>query len=298
MSRIVEREESRQEYSLHHLIDDQDFSMGFHCHNFIEVYLSISGGRDFIIDDRIYNIRPGDLFVNNTLEAHRVIAREGERYERYVWEFKPSFVLPFCTEKTDLLHYVYKRPEHFSNRVPLSREQFSELTGLCSAYEQAEKASYGSDVLRRVLYIEMLTLIAGAYHDSEDVQREEGGSGNMDLIGQLMEYITGHISEDLSLDRLAEQAGLSKNHLCKVFRDQTGTTVNRYIVTRRIAEAKMLLAGGSSVTDACYGSGFNDLSHFIRTFHHAVGVTPGKFASQVDKDGIYYYIGPENQKRA
>ena len=98
------------------------------------------------------------------------------------------------------------------------------------------------------------------------------------------------------MDALAREIGMSKFHLCKIFKAKTGTTINKYIVTRRIAEAKQLLLRGIPVTETCYLSGFNDLSHFIRTFHNAVGVSPGKYLSDASAQIASYYFGPETEK--
>lgn len=53
--------------------------------------------------------------------------------------------------------------------------------------------------------------------------------------------------------------------------------VTKYIVSKRITEAKKLLATEKSVTDTAFMCGFNDYANFIRTFKKAVGVPPGKY---------------------
>lgn len=286
-------EDSDKEFSFFHFIDRDGFTMGFHSHNSIEVYLSVSGGKHFIINDRIYNIEPGDLFVTNMSEVHRVIAEEGQVYERFVFEFKPTFALPYCTAQTDLLHYVYKRQGSFSNKVSLEKEKHRELLELIQKYENIADDSYGNDVRRRLCYIEMLTLIAEAYLSPVRPGTNASCKDSMNLIADTLAYISANLTEELSLDNISKHIGLSKYHLCKLFKANTGTTINSYIVTRRIAEAKYLLAAGESVTSACHGSGFNDISHFTRTFHRLVGISPGKFSSEMMYESTYYK-GAEN----
>ena len=104
---------------------------------------------------------------------------------------------------------------------------------------------------------------------------------------------TNEDSKEVKTDTLNLQATPLANGYVKA---KTGTTINKYIVTRRIAEAKHLLMQGAPVTDACYRSGFNDLSHFIRTFHNAVGVPPGKYLSVSSTREANYYFGPEREK--
>lgn len=282
------QEESNKEFNLAHYIDRDGFTMGFHSHNFIEVYLNVSGGKYFIINDKIYNIEPGDLFVSNISEVHRVIAEEGQVYERYVFEFKPTFALPYCTAKTDLLHYVYNRRGNFSNKISLSWEKHREFLSLINKYEHIADDDFAGDVRRRLCYLEMLAFIAEAYLSPTESANKQPDRDSMDIIASTLEYISANLTQDLSLDNISKYIGFSKYHLCKLFKEKTGTTINKYIVTRRIAEAKYILAAGDSVANACYYSGFNDISHFTRTFHNLVGISPGKFSSEMMYENTYY----------
>ena len=71
---------------------------------------------------------------------------------------------------------------------------------------------------------------------------------------------------------------LSSSYLCRIFKDETGTTINRYITAKRISRAKALLAEGYSVTETCGMCGFQDYSNFLKAFTKAVGISPKKYA--------------------
>ena len=70
----------------------------------------------------------------------------------------------------------------------------------------------------------------------------------------------------------------SKNYLSKIFKQETGTSINKYITAQRITLAKSLLTNGHSVADACNMCGFRDYSNFLKTFTKIVGVSPKKYA--------------------
>ncbi|MGD9940894.1 MAG: helix-turn-helix domain-containing protein [Clostridia bacterium] len=78
----------------------------------------------------------------------------------------------------------------------------------------------------------------------------------------------------LDLDEIATACAVSKYHLCRIFKEATGYSVGRYLTRVRIDRACTLLAGGSSVTEACNESGFGNLSHFIKTFRIHTGSSP------------------------
>ncbi|MDE6591179.1 MAG: AraC family transcriptional regulator, partial [Oscillospiraceae bacterium] len=95
----------------------------------------------------------------------------------------------------------------------------------------------------------------------------------------ILSYINQHLAEDLSIPMLASQFYLSGSYLCKIFKDATGTTINRYITAKRIARAKALLAEGHSVAETSSLCGFGDYSNFLKAFTRIVGISPKKYAS-------------------
>ena len=76
---------------------------------------------------------------------------------------------------------------------------------------------------------------------------------------------------------IAHALYVNEDYLNKIFKNETGITLNSYIIFRRIAEAKKILYMGGSVKESCIGSGFNDYANFIRTFKKIEGVPPGAF---------------------
>ena len=68
-----------------------------------------------------------------------------------------------------------------------------------------------------------------------------------------------------------------------------------YIIYSRVLRARQLLQEGYSVQEAGEMSGFSDNSHFIRTFGHLTGLTPGKYAKEYQSSD--QVLLPENAKR-
>ncbi|MEG2350978.1 MAG: AraC family transcriptional regulator, partial [Hungatella sp.] len=90
-------------------------------------------------------------------------------------------------------------------------------------------------------------------------------------------YIDQHLSEALSLESISTACSLDKYYLSHLFKKETESTIFQYILVKRIAQAKELLSLGSSVTEACQQSGFNDYANFIRSFKKVTGYSPGHF---------------------
>jgi AraC-like DNA-binding protein len=91
------------------------------------------------------------------------------------------------------------------------------------------------------------------------------------------EYLETFPSENVSLDALAREAGLSLFHLCRVFRQQTGLSPHAYQTLLRVRLAKSLLAQGVAASQAAVDAGFVDQAHLTRHFKRIFGVTPGRY---------------------
>lgn len=79
-----------------------------------------------------------------------------------------------------------------------------------------------------------------------------------------------------SVRELAEDMGYSVNHFTRLFRQRTGTTPKQYLLTRRLAQARGLLAEGLPVQQAARRCGFDDPLYFSRLFKQLFGVPPSQ----------------------
>ncbi len=93
-------------------------------------------------------------------------------------------------------------------------------------------------------------------------------------INVAVEYICDNIESDMTLDALASTASVSKYHFLRLFKNHTGLTPHQYILAQRICKAKTLILKGESLSLAGLHAGFNDQSHFIRSFRKVYGYSP------------------------
>lgn len=95
-------------------------------------------------------------------------------------------------------------------------------------------------------------------------------------IARAIDFMHANYQTGFSLNDLAQAANLSPYHFSRVFKAEVGKTPMEYLVDLKIKHAKELLqkCEDMSITEICFESGFNNLSHFSRTFYKKVGVTP------------------------
>ena len=93
-----------------------------------------------------------------------------------------------------------------------------------------------------------------------------------------IDHINGHYSEPITLDELCAVAGVSRQHLCRLFRSSLSMRPMEYAAKRRIQAAKELLSNTSgSVEDIAAECGFCTASYFTKLFRRYEGMTPSQF---------------------
>jgi len=135
---------------------------------------------------------------------------------------------------------------------------------------------YGDDILKRQIMTELLVELNRIFMTSDEASVI---SSSNTAVRAAIDYINANYSQPLNLESVAKSAYLSVNQLCRLFSKYCGTTVAKYIMSKRISEAKKLLASGKSVTETAMLCGFGDYSVFMRVFKKSVGMTPGKYKS-------------------
>ncbi|WP_376094950.1 helix-turn-helix transcriptional regulator [Roseomonas sp. CCTCC AB2023176] len=130
------------------------------------------------------------------------------------------------------------------------------------------------------LYGEALVqaIVAAAIEADRGPRSRPRGGLTMAQARRLAELIDARLGDDLSLDALAREAGLSRFHFARCFRTAFGEAPHAYLTRRRIERAKAMLATGARpVTEIALDLGFSSHSHFSATFHRAVGISPSEF---------------------
>jgi AraC-like DNA-binding protein len=97
-----------------------------------------------------------------------------------------------------------------------------------------------------------------------------------DRIGAARDLMDASPAGPHSLASLAAHVAMSPFAFARVFRELVGVPPHRYLMRARLKRARALLESGTSVTAACYAAGFNNLSHFIRTFRAHFGTAPSE----------------------
>ena len=97
-------------------------------------------------------------------------------------------------------------------------------------------------------------------------------------VHHIRDRLDQEFADELSVSELARSVGMSMFHFSRIFTELVGAPPHRYRLAARLAAAHAMLRQGRAVTETCYACGFNDLSHFSRSFTRRYGGAPSRIA--------------------
>jgi AraC-like DNA-binding protein len=86
--------------------------------------------------------------------------------------------------------------------------------------------------------------------------------------------------QEVRVERIAAQMNLDRRYLSRIFKEKTGKSIQEYLISDRIEEAKRCLSRGLTVSEAAILSGYEDVCNFSKMFKSRVGVSPSSYAAK------------------
>lgn len=275
----VEKCISQKYFAIAHLYNEEK-TMDMHIHDCYEIYYSISGGKQFLIDNKFYTISPGDLFFINNYESHYLTQIDQIVHERIVISIYPELLKNLSTSKTNINSCFSYRDTGVSHQISLDKEQQQRF--IYYIHKITSIKGFGEDLLEQSAFTELMVFLNKIFHTG--CQRELDSTYQYSQqVDQILDYMNQNINHPITIEHLAKNFYISESYICRIFKSTTGTTINKYLTARRISLAKSLLAEGMNVSQVCEQCGFNDYSNFLKSFTKTVGISPKKYAQYSTK---------------
>lgn len=263
------------DYEIFHFLNTDVPFQYLHNHDFYEFYLYLSGDVTYLIEGKSYNLKSGDIVLINTRELHRAVINSMKMpYERIVLWINKSFLNELSTPEADLTQCFENVEKANVIRADFQIQQ-NVRAQLSKLLELENYKGLGKDLLYKAYIIELIIQLNNLVlsHKSDfdiDVTKSS-------LIDGIVEYINNHINEELTIDELSKEFYLSKFHLSREFKKYTGTTIHRYIVQKKLIQAKELILKNYPINSVYKQSGFGDYSNFFRAFKNEYSISPKQF---------------------
>lgn len=273
-----------EDFRLFHLKDAKGAEMEFHYHEFCKLVLLVSGQGEYTVEDRHYALQAGDILFIGNGQIHRPEFAKGVEYERFIFYISPEFLQKQSSEGCNLellFDGVY------GHVLRLKEHRFQKITEQAKLLEEElNRDSFGKNIMANSLLLQLLVRL-GRYREKEKLMQAERPEVHDERIRRILYFMENHLTEELSVDDLAETVFMSRYHMMRLFKKETGQSVYDYLTERRLFFARKLIRQGVPATESCFRSGFGSYSSFTRAYGKRFGTTPtgrnGKYIS-MDED--------------
>ncbi|MCM1105618.1 MAG: AraC family transcriptional regulator [Blautia sp.] len=258
-------------FRMFHLTDTKLRPIGFHYHSFHKILIVLSGGVSYCVECRTYRLRPGDIVFVPAGEVHRPIVPDGP-YERIIIYISTDYLENYHEKDADLswcLRTAHEKQSHVLRVPAFSKSRLGQIT---REFERsADSNEYAGELYHHLLFLEFMVILNRLAIGGE-VEYLTTSSNSKIL--EVVNFLNEHLTEDITIDRLADTFYLNRYHLMHTFKDETGYTIGGYLTAKRLLYAQELIDNGEPITSACYACGFHNYSTFLRAYRKHYGHSP------------------------
>lgn len=243
-----------------------------HLHKQVEILAVLDGQLDFTVDHNVHTISAGEGAIIFPNQLHSLKTNGQSR-------------ILLCIFDTDFCHSYRK---HFQNNRPTDN-RFNHNSITCHSSTAIEGLVHLTQTFRKgepipepvpALAEGYLTLLLADIFTTLPLEHKTI-SNDLELEQRLLIYLDTHFTENLSLEILSREFGVSRFVLSRLFTDKLHTTFPYYVNSKRLELAKDLLSTTDlSVTQIALDAGFGSSRTFFREFRDAFHVTPGEYRKQ------------------
>ena len=229
-------------------------------------FIVLSGEGKLSYEEQTYQLDQGDCVFIDCRKAYSHSTSDN------LWSLQwCHFYAPFLPAVYEKYKERGGRPVFHPKNLAKFRELFSEV------YLLASSSDYIRDMrLNEKLSMLLTMLMEESWHPEDSMVSKK----RMELT-KLKEYLDEHYTGKIMLEELAEKFFINKFYLSKIFKETYGTTVNNYLISKRITRAKQLLRFTNMTVDEVGAAvGMEDANYFSRMFRKVEGISPREYRKQ------------------
>ncbi len=254
-----------------------------HRHLQFEIVLFKSGKGLYTTKSGIHDIQPQDIFIFASNEQHCITdIFEGEDFHFMNIHFEPRYVWGSSNNglSNEAMNMCFLHNDDFCNRLPRSNPYTDRVRQLIYDIEselEAKAPEYELMVHNKVYEILVVLARHLGYGTGRTVTAEE--YRHIKAVRTAIDYINRHLTEDLTLNELAQKADFSPNYFSFIFKRTAGVPLWDYITSKRIELAMAMLTDTTdrNMLDIAVDCGFNNTANFNKMFRKVTGLTPSQF---------------------
>ena len=252
----------------------------YHTHEELQIMLVIKGNGSAYIGDKILHFEEGDIYLLGQNLPHVFkdkLIDEDKGIESISIFFLKDFMGKGFLElpESRLLGALLEESKRGIQIQGQLQKKVTENIWKISNSDGLNRLLILIDTLELVAQSENLSFISSpGYHKPKRLVDGQ-------KINDVFDFMLANYSREIKLEEIAETANMSATAFCRYFKHHTRKTYSRFLNEIRVGEAcKMLVEDKLSISNICFGSGFNNISNFNRQFKKITGNTPSKYQKQ------------------
>lgn len=258
----------KEDFRLFHINDQTKKDFSYHYHDFHKIIVFISGKVTYHIEGKAYHLKPRDILLVSQGAIHKPEIDPSVPYERYIFWIRDDLS---CQELNTCFQKANDRSFNLVRADSALQERLKDL--LPEIEQTLQNKHFGDTVLRNALFTQFMIYINRIFLRTSSSPDKKTYSSDTQ-VEQLLKYINRNLSENLSIDQLANRFFFSKYHMMRKFKNETGYTIHNYITSKRLLMARSLISQGMPVMKAAQASGFHDYTTFVRVYKKQFGKAP------------------------
>lgn len=229
-----------------------------HLHKEIELIFVLEGACTAIANNKVYELKSGDLFLTFPYQVHYY--HESVKGEYYVHAFPASILITMTdtVNENELLNNVF----HPANNS-LITEYLHRIMQTEGSHSTAQRCAYLTLIMAELL--PQCKLVSSTQSPGMTVRR-------------ILEYCSSHYAEDLSLDALSKKLHLNKYYISHSVNKQLNMRISTFINSLRIeAACRLLRNSNQKISEIAQSVGYDTIRSFNRAFLEIIHLTPKEY---------------------
>lgn len=251
-----------------------------HHHTALEITMVLSGSGIYATDESEFSFESGDIFLFGTDERHW-IKKLDCRTDFLNVHFEPRFIWSenFGISSGELIRVFLNRKKNPLNKLDMTKESSMSVKRLIFQMEkELDEKKREHEIMLKVHLVNILIEMIRSFEGQIDENDFSYNAQALHHIERSLKYIDSHLSENITLEEIANVAHMSKNYFCRIFKKLNGMSPWDYITVKRIEHAVMLL-NTTDLTrlEIAQRCGYNNTSNFYYAFKKVTGKAPGDY---------------------